>query len=253
MSTDAGKVITEAFDAGEGILRLAPAWVPRSFLQPGQRLKLAVEDLYALGAHRGGIDERWFSSTTAAANEETKNQPVLFIESDEHSADAGMITRCEAFLDSLPAAEKRVEAGRHFVPKSIDKGSKRIVLVPNMSPHAFALAAAFQSAGMPAEVLPHPSEGPLFPSVQAPRVETDLGAVCIEDRRACEPGEQSRTPRQRLAQAGLSRPPRSGHQCQTRQGRGSVRTYHGGGASSQRSDPRPRRRRTCRPWRSPFL
>ena len=58
-----------ALDAGEGILRLAPTWVPRSFLMPGGRLKLSRDDLYALGTHRGGIDERWFASTTAAANE----------------------------------------------------------------------------------------------------------------------------------------------------------------------------------------
>jgi hypothetical protein len=35
---------------------------------PGGRLKLDTRDLYALGAHRGGIDERWFSSTTNADN-----------------------------------------------------------------------------------------------------------------------------------------------------------------------------------------
>jgi len=35
---------------------------------PGGRLKLDPRDLYALGAHRGGIDERWFSSTTKADN-----------------------------------------------------------------------------------------------------------------------------------------------------------------------------------------
>jgi len=58
----------EALAAGEGIVRLAPCWVPRSFLMPGGRLKLDPRDLYALGAHRGGIDERWFSSTTNAAN-----------------------------------------------------------------------------------------------------------------------------------------------------------------------------------------
>ena len=58
-----------ALEAGEGILRLAPTWVPRSFLMPGGRLKLATSDLYALGTHRGGIDERWFASTTSAANE----------------------------------------------------------------------------------------------------------------------------------------------------------------------------------------
>ena len=35
---------------------------------PGGRIKLHPSDLYAYGAHRGGIDERWFSSTTKAAN-----------------------------------------------------------------------------------------------------------------------------------------------------------------------------------------
>lgn len=58
-----------ALSEGGGIFRLAPNWVPRSFLQPGRRLKLHPADYYALGTHRGGIDERWFGSTTAAANE----------------------------------------------------------------------------------------------------------------------------------------------------------------------------------------
>src|SRR5688572_13153691 len=72
--TAAAKSVTPAklkaaLDAGDGILSLAPTWVPRSFLMPGRRLKLAPQDLYALGAKRGGIDERWFASTTPAANE----------------------------------------------------------------------------------------------------------------------------------------------------------------------------------------
>src|SRR6266852_4129296 len=62
-------LLRQVLDAGAGLLRLAPTWVPRSFLMPGRRIKLAPQDLYALGAHRGGIDERWFGSTTAAANE----------------------------------------------------------------------------------------------------------------------------------------------------------------------------------------
>ena len=57
-----------ALDQGGGILRLAPTWVPRSFCIPGRRLKLHPDDYYALGAHRGGIDERWFASTTPADN-----------------------------------------------------------------------------------------------------------------------------------------------------------------------------------------
>jgi len=52
-----------------GLLRLAPTWVPRSFLQPGLRIKLHPDDTYAYGLNRGGIDERWFASTTVTANE----------------------------------------------------------------------------------------------------------------------------------------------------------------------------------------
>ena len=63
------KSITEcAMESGEGILRLAPTWVPRSFCVPGRRIKLHPDDYYALGGKRGGIDERWFSSTTHADN-----------------------------------------------------------------------------------------------------------------------------------------------------------------------------------------
>ncbi len=60
--------VEEAVSAGGGILRLAPCWVPRSFMIPGRRLKLHPDDLYAFGGHRGGINERWFSSTTKASN-----------------------------------------------------------------------------------------------------------------------------------------------------------------------------------------
>jgi hypothetical protein len=62
-------LLERALDAGGGLLRLTPTWVPRSFLHPGKRIKLAPTDWYAYGAHRGGIDERWFGSTTEAANE----------------------------------------------------------------------------------------------------------------------------------------------------------------------------------------
>ncbi len=66
-----------AVESGEGILRLAPTWVPRSFLQPGRRIKLHPDDYYAYGKHRGGIDERWFASTTPAANENREEDEGL--------------------------------------------------------------------------------------------------------------------------------------------------------------------------------
>jgi len=57
-----------ALEAGHGVLRLAPNWVPRSFCVPGRRIKLHPDDYYVLGGSRGGIDERWFASTTPADN-----------------------------------------------------------------------------------------------------------------------------------------------------------------------------------------
>ena len=58
----------KALESYNGLLHLLPTWVPRVFCIPGRRLKLHVDDLYALGAKRGGIDERWFSSTCPADN-----------------------------------------------------------------------------------------------------------------------------------------------------------------------------------------
>jgi hypothetical protein len=73
--------VQDSIDAGEGILRLEPCWVPRSFMIPGRRLKLHPDDLYAFGANRGGINERWFSSTTKASNgpETTPDEGLSYV------------------------------------------------------------------------------------------------------------------------------------------------------------------------------
>jgi hypothetical protein len=62
--TSVESILDSAMDAGGGLLRLTPTWVPRSFLHPGRRIKLHPGDYYRFGADRGGIDERWFGSTT---------------------------------------------------------------------------------------------------------------------------------------------------------------------------------------------
>ncbi|GAB2578634.1 class I mannose-6-phosphate isomerase [Spirosoma areae] len=67
-TTPTVSVAEKALEQGKGILRLAPTWVPRSFCVPGRRIKLHPDDYYVLGGQRGGIDERWLSSTTPAKN-----------------------------------------------------------------------------------------------------------------------------------------------------------------------------------------
>ena len=61
-------IAKKALEQGQGVLRLSPTWVPRSFCVPGRRIKLHPDDYYVLGGQRGGIDERWLSSTTPAKN-----------------------------------------------------------------------------------------------------------------------------------------------------------------------------------------
>ncbi|MFV0446025.1 MAG: hypothetical protein ACK5Q5_20810 [Planctomycetaceae bacterium] len=56
--SNVAQLAANALSETDGILRLAPNWGPRSFFQPGRRLKLHPADYYAFGMHRGGIDER---------------------------------------------------------------------------------------------------------------------------------------------------------------------------------------------------
>lgn len=91
---------------------------------------------------------------------ELNGKPFLHIEIDEHSADAGAITRCEAFLDSIKnkVASHKFQVTSEYKNSSfvIQRSSfkKRTVYIPRMSDHAFALASAFEKSGVPSEVLP---------------------------------------------------------------------------------------------------
>ena len=60
--------IDEAFDAGKGVLRLMPVFIPRRFSEAGRRLRLHPDDYFALGMARGSIKERWLASVIPAVN-----------------------------------------------------------------------------------------------------------------------------------------------------------------------------------------
>lgn len=95
--------------------------------------------------------------------QELRGKPFLHIEIDEHSADAGALTRCEAFLDSIenqrPALKdgQEADAGQKPAPQAPAFGGpqkKRTVFIPSMSDHTYAIKAAFERSGVPSEVLP---------------------------------------------------------------------------------------------------
>ncbi|MDH4164452.1 MAG: acyl-CoA dehydratase activase-related protein, partial [Nitrospirota bacterium] len=87
--------------------------------------------------------------------EEMAGKPFLQLEIDEHSADAGAVTRIEAFLDSLgngsgAAAQKVRRSGLAGAATH----HRRKVFIPPMADHANIVAAAFRACGVEAEMLP---------------------------------------------------------------------------------------------------
>ncbi|UCC60901.1 MAG: CoA activase [Dehalococcoidia bacterium] len=98
--------------------------------------------------------------------------PCLVLEVDEHSADAGIATRVEAFVDtsnraSVSAMQDEqphlhvVRPGSEiaiFKPSRKMREFDRTIYVPYLSGHSDVFAAALRSAGIDARVLPRPDE-----------------------------------------------------------------------------------------------
>lgn len=82
------------------------------------------------------------------------DKPYLGIEIDEHAADAGIITRCEAFLDSLES-ERPGSCGKpgETAPASTSLEG-RTLWIPYLSDASHVAAAVAVSAGLDARVVP---------------------------------------------------------------------------------------------------
>ena len=87
-----------------------------------------------------------------------KGKPYLQLEIDEHSADAGAVTRLEAFLDSIKNArvEEAGKEGRSDTYKM--NGHRKRIYIPYMTDHAYALAGAFRACGVDAAVMDESDE-----------------------------------------------------------------------------------------------
>jgi predicted CoA-substrate-specific enzyme activase len=92
--------------------------------------------------------------------EELKGKPFLHLEVDEHSADAGMVTRIEAFLDSLKGAEQNEKKDLTIIrPRPSPSASpEKTLYFPYMHDGANLVAAAARSVGIPSVVLPKQTE-----------------------------------------------------------------------------------------------
>ena len=154
--------------------KLEALW-PGMYWRSGQRILKAARivranpNLYAIyiGNFSCGPD----SFILKYFKEEMEGKPFLHIEIDEHSADAGAITRCEAFLDSIN--QQMRHGGRQKEDDDRDLRSvrllkfsssvniyrtgsnwKRTIFIPKMTDHVHAVKAAFEHCGISAEILP---------------------------------------------------------------------------------------------------
>lgn len=87
-------------------------------------------------------------------------RPALALEFDEHRAEAGLVTRLEAFLDEIEETgnEPIPLAGVPQLTEPDWEAGRRTFVIPYFSDHAHAYSGALQAAGHRARVLPLPSE-----------------------------------------------------------------------------------------------
>jgi predicted nucleotide-binding protein (sugar kinase/HSP70/actin superfamily) len=93
-------------------------------------------------------------------------KPCLQLELDEHSADAGLITRLEAFLESLKHYREPAKPAAGTAVRSVESAGKvgrgRTLYIPYMSDCAYGMAACFSAYGQPTEVMPIANESTLL-------------------------------------------------------------------------------------------
>lgn len=151
--------------AGLGALALPPDMVPvddvpvhdvywhfgKSILRIADYIK-THNDVYAVYITNFGCGPDSFISHDF--NHRLSDKPFLTLELDEHSADAGLITRCEAFLDSIRGATNSRGAD-HKAPAIIAGGRfNRKLYIPPMCDLATLFAASLKYCGLDAEAIP---------------------------------------------------------------------------------------------------
>jgi len=131
-----------------GVLRLKPAWVPRSFCRPARRLKLHPDDYYTLGLTRGGIDERWLASTTRADNGPgtPEDEGLSYAVSTDGKDEALLINIVAEFKDQVIGKDLWDEYGRWPM---FSKFFDNLGPLPHHVHHDDARAALTGQAGKP--------------------------------------------------------------------------------------------------------
>ncbi|MEE9399047.1 MAG: acyl-CoA dehydratase activase [Dehalococcoidales bacterium] len=146
-----------------------PYWLYESKFIAGTAITVADQKLYGLALTNFGCGPNSF--ILRIMEDIMGGKPLGQLEIDEHAAEAGIVTRLEAFVDTIKGYARYI-GQREVIPQDIYRGassainSKKTLLIPRMAPHADVVAAAMAACGARVVVLPEPDERNLLYSNQ---------------------------------------------------------------------------------------
>jgi predicted CoA-substrate-specific enzyme activase len=138
-----------------------PYWSYESKMLAGAHIVAHDPRLYGLALTNFGCGPNSF--ILREMEDVMGGKPMGQLEIDEHAAEAGLVTRLEAFVDTIKgyALSGKPSSG---ATRDIYRGTTSLVsqgktlIIPRMAPHADVIAAAMQAFGVKAVSLPEPDE-----------------------------------------------------------------------------------------------
>jgi predicted nucleotide-binding protein (sugar kinase/HSP70/actin superfamily) len=157
-----------------------PYWLYESKHIAGAAITESDPQLYGLVLTNFGCGPNSF--ITKIVEDIMGGKPLGQLEIDEHAAEAGIVTRLEAFVDTITGfsrSNKQRKARRQDIYRGTfaTVSSQKTILIPMMAPFVKAIAAAMEANGARVVVLPEPDERNLLYSNQV-----TTGAECLPYR-----------------------------------------------------------------------
>jgi predicted CoA-substrate-specific enzyme activase len=144
-----------------------PYWYYENKYVAGAAITVSDPQLYGLSLTNFGCGPNSF--ILHLVEDIMGGKPLGQLEIDEHAAEAGIVTRLEAFVDTIQGfahsagkreAPHKEDIYRRAFPPVVD--AKKTFIIPRMSPHIELVGALLEGSGFKAIVLPEANERNLF-------------------------------------------------------------------------------------------
>jgi len=140
-----------------------PYWYYENKYIAGANITASAPQLYGLWLTNFGCGPNSF--IIHIVEDIMGGKPLGQLEIDEHAAEAGIVTRLEAFVDTIRGftqsagkleMPQREDVYRQAFPPVVD--ARKAFIIPRMAPHIELVAALLEGSGFRAFVLPEPNE-----------------------------------------------------------------------------------------------